>query len=116
MQPWDARCRHRCRASIADPRDASRKISGVDPDLRIVGIQVYSKFTRSSDCAPSTAPCARALDSSILQALERVRALELSRLSTGQGVRIAAVNLVSAAEKNLPPATQVTLLQGRSPS
>jgi Subtilase family len=46
---------------------------GVAPEASLIAIQVFSKFTSSSYCSPSPAPCLSAYDEDILAALQYVQ-------------------------------------------
>lgn len=55
--------------SFTDPGDASRTLRGVAPGANIVAVQVFSRFTSTSDCGSST-PCVLSYSSDQLAALE----------------------------------------------
>ena len=69
------------------------RIAGVAEGADIVAVQVFSRFTQSFDCVPEPAPCLRVFQSSHLRALQWIHSLALNYLSTGQGPRIAVVNM-----------------------
>ncbi|MCF8879538.1 S8 family serine peptidase [Hyphobacterium sp. SN044] len=55
--------------SFTDQGDASRTLRGVAPGANIVAVQVFSRFTSTSDCGSST-PCVLSYSSDQLAALE----------------------------------------------
>lgn len=54
---------------------SSGTIHGVARDATIIAIQVFSRFSSSTDCSPSRAPCVRTYTSDQIKGLERVYAL-----------------------------------------
>lgn len=71
-------------AGIVAGRSPAR--SGVAKDANVFAIQVFTKFTRASDCGDETPPCIRSYSTDQIAALERVYARRSAR-------SIAAVNM-----------------------
>jgi subtilisin family serine protease len=46
---------------------------GVAPEAKLIAIQIFSRFTRSSDCSPYPTPCLSAYDEDLLAALQYVQ-------------------------------------------
>lgn len=61
-------------AGIAAGNSGSR--FGVGKDASIIAIQVFSSFTKASDCSPDIPPCIRSFDSDQLAALDYVLSLQ----------------------------------------
>lgn len=66
-----------------------QRYRGVAPAADVVSMQVFSLFTRASDCAPEPAPCVRSFTSDQIRALQRVQRLH----DRGIVPNIAAVNM-----------------------
>lgn len=80
---------------IPDPRsqNSSKNINGINAQLKILPIQVFSRFTRPEDCPNKKSPCIKATDVSILQALDYVMQLVATQEHENKPYKIYAINM-----------------------
>ncbi len=90
-------------AGIAAGADLSS--TGVGQGADIISIQVFTKFSDASDCAPASAPCVSSFPSDQILALERVLTLSASmdiasvNMSLGGGRNFSHCDVTQAARK-----------------
>jgi subtilisin len=73
--------------------DDGQKIAGVAKGANIVAVQVFSRFDNPKDCPGLKSPCVLSFTSSQLRALQYIHSKILNRAATGDGPKIAALNL-----------------------
>jgi subtilisin family serine protease len=73
--------------AVGKDYDSGPGYDGVAPDAKLIAIQVFSKFTNSSDCSPSPTPCLSAYDEDLLAAMQYVQT------TLAASHTIAAVNM-----------------------
>ncbi len=81
-------------AAGKNPVSSGVPANGVAKESNLIAIQVFSGFSRATECAPLAAPCVLAYDADIMAGLDHV----LTRVIT-LGERVAAVNMSLGAGK-----------------
>ena len=80
-------------------------LKGIAPGAGLISIQVFSKFTRQSDCGAKPAPCARFFYSDVIKGLERVRILTSAHNIVAANLSINGTLFPSACDSFLPAVT-----------